>query len=163
MKPLNYKKRKNSIFQFILVFGAMILVLFITGFLTLKTGEYGINVLEKRHSQYTEIYKKKAALTYEVEEIIKRLYQINNKDRTSSQHKKYQNLISDIRDKITENIQKEENPDDFMVYNEMVNVIKIIQGNLDTHEEKREKYDYIETQLEQCKDKYIEEQEKKNK
>jgi hypothetical protein len=163
MKPLNYKERKINLLQFALVFGIMLLIMFLTGYLTLKTGKLGVDVLEKKHSLYSEVFRKKASLNYDLEEIIKRLYQINNKDRNLSQHKKFQDLISDVRDNIIESIKDEERPEEFVFYQEIADQIKAIQSDLDTYEEDSEKYVLIEELLERCKEKYIEEQAKKKK
>lgn len=162
MKPLNYKERRKALFQFAIIFGVMIVMLFITGLFILKTGERGVEVLEKKHSLYSESFRKKAAFTFEVEEIIKKLHQINNKDRNLSQHKKYQDLVSNIRDNISESILKEEEEDaeEFIVYKELIKIIKEIQSDLDTHEEVSEKYTNIEELLVRCKEKYIEDQKK---
>jgi gas vesicle protein len=164
MKPLNYKERRKALFQFSLVFGVMIIVMFITGYVMLKTGERGVQVLEIKHSRYSEAFRKKAAFTFEIEEIIKRLYQINNKKRSFSQHKKFQDLVSNMRDKITESVKKEEeeNVEEFIIYQELVTIIKDIQNDLDTYEEANEKYMNIESLLERCNEKYIEEKEKTN-
>jgi len=163
MKPLNYKERRIGLLQFGLVFGILIFILFIVGFFTLKTGGLGVDVLEKKHAAYSESFRTKATLTYDLEEIIKRLYQINNKDRNLSEHKKFQDLISDIRDKMAEIINTEKKPEEFVIYHEMLTVIKAIQSDLDTYEEDHDKYVYLEELLERCKEKYIEEQAKKKK
>lgn len=161
MKPLNNKERKKNLLQFTLIFGIMTLTLFISGFMTIKTAKKGIDVLEKKHARYSEIFRKKAALFFEVEEIIKKLHQLKNKDRNLSQHKKFQTLISNIRDKISESINKEEKSEEFIVYLEMVDEIKAIQNDLDIYEEGNEKYEYLDELLEKCKEKYIENQENK--
>ncbi|MGB0879530.1 MAG: hypothetical protein ACPGTO_03085 [Polaribacter sp.] len=165
MRPLNYKERRKGLFQFAIIFGVMILLLFITGFFILKTGERGVQVLEEKHSGYSETFRKKAAFTFEVEAIIKRLYQINNKNRNLSEHKKFQALVSDIREKITESVaaEGEENIEEFIIYKELMIIIQEIQSDLDTYEEGNEEYMNIEELLARCKEKYIEEQEKKNK
>ncbi|OEK09815.1 hypothetical protein A8C32_09905 [Flavivirga aquatica] len=162
MKPLNYKERKAGLLQFILVFSMMIVIMFVTGFMTIKTGKQGVDVLEKKYTRYSDAFRKKAALSYEIEEIIKRLYQMNNKNRNLGQHKKFQDLVSNVRDRVVQGIE-EEDSEEFVIYGEMVSVIKAIQGDLDTYKEGDEKYIYLEELLERCKEKYIEEQEKKNK
>ena len=165
MKPLNYIERRKALFQFAIVFGVMIVLMYIAGFFILRTGERGVEVLEKKHSRYSDAFRKKAAFTFEIEEIIKKLHQINNKERNLSQHKKFQDLISTIRDKISEGIigGEKENAEEFIIYQELILIIKETQSDLDTYEEVNEKYINIEELLERCKEKYIEEQEKKNK
>lgn len=163
MKPLNYVDRRKNLLEFALIFSVTISVLFITGFLMLKTAQLGVNVLEEKHAKYSETFRKKAALTYDIEEMIKKLYQINDKNRNLSQHKKFQDLVSDIRDKVAQNISEDENPEKFTVYQEMINVIKVIQNDWDTYKEENEKYMYLEELLERCKEKYMEELEKKSK
>ncbi len=163
MKPLNYTERKESIWQFVIVFFVMVSVMFIAGFLMLKTGEKGVAVLEEKNAKYSDMFRKKAEMVYNFEEIIRKLNQINNKERNLSQHKKFQDLISDDCDKIEQIIQEEENKEDFAIYTEMLTIVKDIQANTDTLKENDEKYQYIEELLERCKEKYLEEKEKKDK
>lgn len=163
MKPLNYKERKIGFLQFAFVFGIMILLMFSVGYLTFRTGGLGVDVLEKKHRIYTESFRKKAELNFDIEEIIKRLYQINSKERNLSQHKKYQDLISDIRNKMYESINTEKAAEDYVIYAELIAIVKETQIDLDTYEEDFEKRAIIEDLLERCEEKYIQEQEKKNK
>ncbi len=163
MKPLNYKKRRKGYLLFVLVFGILILLLFLAGYLTIKTGEKGVIILEEKHKRYTDIYRKKAALSFEIDEIITRLNKMGTKERNLSQYKQFQSLISDIREQVIKRIDKDANPDDFLVYKEMIEEIKVIQDNYDSYKEDHEKFRFIESQLEKCKVKYIEEQGKKNK
>lgn len=159
MKPLNLKERKKSIKQFAVVFGVMVAVMFVAGILTLTTGERGVEALELKHSRYSEMFRKKAALTYQLKEIVKRLHQINNKERSLSQHKRFQDLVSSACDEIRRSVEEEsdENKEDFAVYMEMISLIKDIQADLDVNKVDSEKYNYLENMIERCKEKYLEE------
>ena len=163
MKPLNYIQRKKGVLQFSLVFGILFVLMFFIGFLTVKTGGLGVDVLENKHSLYSDSFRKKATLNYDIEDIIKRFYQINSKERNLSQHKKFQDLISDISDRVSESIKTKNSSDEFIIYSELVAITKEVQSHLDTYEEDVEKYDYQQELLEHCIEKYIEELEKKNK
>ena len=163
MKPLNHSQRQKGYKSFFLVFSVLIIILFTTGFLTIKAGEKGVDVLEEKHKHYTNVFREKAALSFDIDEIIKRLNQLNTKDRNLSQYKQFQSLVTDIREQITDRIEKDSSPEAFIVYKEMVSEIKAIQDNFDTYKKDDEKYTFIEDQIEKCKEKYIEEQDKKNK
>lgn len=161
MKPLNFKERKKELIKFYLVFAVLILAVFLSGFLTLKTGEFGVDVLGKKHAEFTESFRIKATLTHDLDEIIKRLSQINNRERNLGEHKKYQDLISEIRNKMTTTINAAKKPEEFVLYSELITIIKDIQSDLDNYKEDHENYYYIEELLERCKEKYIEERRRK--
>lgn len=157
MKPLNQKERRIAKLQFFLIFGIMLSILFGCGFFTIKTGKKGVDVLEEKYAKYTSIFQEQAALSYEIDNIIKRLYQLKNKNRTLPQHKQFQLIISNLRDEISESIkQSDEKIADFAIYEEMINQVKTIQSVLDTYEEDNEKYHYYEDLLTKCIEKYQE-------
>lgn len=162
MKPLNHKERRKAFLQFTLAFSLLLLFFFLCCFFSLYTGEKGIKVLEERHAQYTAIFEKQAAFSYDIDNIIKQLYQLKNKDRTLSQHRQFQELISKMLDDIAEDIKKSEQPDNLAVYSEMVDQIKEEQVVLDQYEEDNEEYSYFNELLATCITKYQEEAKKRN-
>ncbi len=161
MKPLNHEERKNTLSQFAIIFSVTTIVLFIIGFLTLFTGKLGVDVLEKRHEVYTNSFRRKATLTFQIEEIIKLLNKKNDKTRSLSQHKKFQDLISIEIEKIDSSIQEAENLEEYIIFKKMITIIKAIQGDLDAYEEGYEKYSSLNDLLERCKEKYIKDQKNK--
>ena len=129
MKPLNYKERNTGLLQFILVFGIMTIVIFTSAVIAVKTGKSGVSVLQERNTDYRNIFEKKASLSNDIDEILKYLYQLKNKDRSLTQHKQFQVLISSIRDKIAETIQEGRTGNKFIVYQEMIDEINLLRQN----------------------------------
>lgn len=158
MKPQNSDDFRKGWWQFILVFSIMIAMMFSVGFFTIKTGIAGVGVMEKRYTHYSEMFRKKAALTYKIDEILKLLNQANTKKRTRSQFKGLENMLSKACDDILESIGKEANENNFTVYVEMVNIIKDIQTELEISRGHSEQYDDLENRLKICTEKYNEAQ-----
>ncbi|WP_459211969.1 hypothetical protein [Aquimarina rhabdastrellae] len=157
MKPLNYKERKRSTVQFVIVFVVCLFVVFWSSFVSLYTGKKGIEVLEKKHAEYNEVFEKQAAITFDMDNIIKMLYQLKNKKRTLNEHKQFQGLISNLRRDIeTKIIITEEliDAEQFQLYKELLAQIKEIQTTVDNYENEAEEYLYNKELLEKCREKY---------
>lgn len=163
MKALNQTERKKAGIKFISVFGLLLIVFSLCSFFTIQTGKKGISVLEKRHAGYTKIFEKQAAFSYEIDNIIKQLYQLKKKNRTLSQHRQFQGIISGLRDEINQEIADSEYEEQLAVYGEMLNQVKQIQAVLDKFEEDNEEYAYFNELLERCIEKYQEEARKQNR
>lgn len=158
MKPLNYKKRKTSKLNFILVFSLTLFVLFWSGFFAIYTGKKGIDVLEKKHAEYNRVFEKQAAITFDIDEIIKLIYKLKNKKRTLGEHKQFQSLISNLRIEIEKEIEEIESikSNQFELYTELLSQVKVIQSIIDDYENESEEYLYNKELLEKCREKYRE-------
>lgn len=156
MKSLNYKKRKKAQLQFLFVFLLALLVVFGSSFFTIYTGKKGIEVLEKKHAEYNEVFEKQASITFQIDEITKLVYKLKNKKRTLGEHKQFQGLISNMRTDIEREIENKEKltTDQFQLYVELLGQIKAIQSIIDDYENESEEYLYNKELLEKCREKY---------
>ncbi|MCV6629608.1 MAG: hypothetical protein OIF50_07085 [Flavobacteriaceae bacterium] len=158
MKPTNLKERKRSIWIFVLIFSMLLGMITLCGYLTLQTGRAGVLALEQKHAAYTSIFEKQVSYVYKIEDIIKRLNHILEKDRTLSQHKQYQMIISNLRDELQNDMALLDASDKehFEIYTAFENQISVIQDVLDKYEAEQEIYYSKKELLERCKEKYEE-------
>ncbi len=160
MKSLNYKKRKKAQLHFLFVFSSTLLLIFCSSFFTIYAGKKGVEVLEKKHTEYNKIFEKHAAITFEIDEITKLVYKLKNKKRTLGEHKQFQGLISSMRMNIEKEIEKTEmmTVNQFQLYKELLGQIKAIQSIIDDYENEAEEYLYNRDLLEKCREKYREQE-----
>jgi hypothetical protein len=156
VKPLNYKKRRASQLRFLLVFSITLTLLFCSSLFAIYTGEKGINVLEKKHSEYNDIFEKQAFISFKIDEMTKYLYRLKNKKRTLGEHKQFQGLISNMRTDVENEIKNTTSDVEyqFQLYTELLRQIKEIQEVVDDYENESEEYLYNKELLEKCREKY---------
>ncbi len=158
MKPLNHAKRKTSKRHFYFVFGVTILLLFGSGFFAISQAQKGVAILEENHANYNKIFERQANITFALEDIIKKLYQLKNNERSLGEHRQFQSLLSDLRINILKDMEvhKVQHSDAYSVYEELLAQVKTIQAMLDKYEEESEEYHYNKELLEKCREKYQE-------
>ncbi|MBE7635045.1 hypothetical protein J2Q11_12170 [Tenacibaculum finnmarkense genomovar finnmarkense] len=156
MKPLNYKKRRASQLRFLLVFSITLTLLFCSSLFAIYTGKKGIDVLEKKHAEYNDIFEKQAFITFKIDEMTKYLYRLKNKKRTLGEHKQFQGLISNMRTNVEREIKNTASSieNQFQLYIELLRQIKEIQAVVDNYENESEEYLYNKELLEKCREKY---------
>ncbi|MEP0213461.1 MAG: type VI secretion system TssO [Cellulophaga sp.] len=157
MKPLNYIKRRKQILKFSLYFSFLIIVLLVCGSFTLNTATKGITLLNEKKASYDAIFNKQAQLNYQLEDIYKNLSSLKNKQRTLTEHKEMQKLISDTRLSLEKEINiNKQDAKHYELYQELFKHLGEIQSIMDVYKKEESKRLYNIDQLEKCKQKYKE-------
>lgn len=157
MKALNYKERRKANTKFIGMFLATLLLMFGCGFFVLQLAHKGVDVLEKEHSTYTRAFQNQALVTFKIEEAIDKIKSLKTVNRTISQQKHLQGIISNIRLDIEAIIKKDQTPlKEFALYSQLLDQISAIQSTIDLFERDEESYRYSQQLLERCREKYRE-------
>lgn len=155
MKPLNNDNRRKQILGFSSYFVILLVFLFACSYLTLVIAKKGIILLEDKRDKYEIVFKKQAEITFELENILKNLYSLQNKERNMGEHKQMQKLITDARKLIEEEIDTVDVKNKpYMLYFEFLNQIEDFQGVMDSYQKEKEKHTHNMEQLEKCKEKY---------
>lgn len=157
MKALNKKERKKANVRFIAMFSVTLILIFGCSFFVLRIAHEGVKVLEKKHATYTKIFQNQALVTFKVEEIIEKIYNLKKFDRTINEQKNLQGLISNIRMDIEKLIMDETTElDEFALYAQLLEQVSVIQSTIDLFEEDEEDHKYNQELLERCREKYRE-------
>ncbi len=157
MKALNKKERKKANVRFIAMFSVTLILIFGCSFFVLQIAHEGVKVLEKKHATYTKIFQNQALVTFKVEEIIEKIYNLKKYDRTINEQKNLQGLISNIRMDIEKLINDETTElDEFALYAQLLEQVSVIQSTIDLFEEDEEAHKYSQELLERCREKYRE-------
>ena len=183
MKPVNSAAYKSAVFQFSVFFSLLAIVTALSIIFTLKTATFGVDVLEQKHKSYVSVFVQQSKISNNLDQLIRYLFQLKNKDRTSSQHKKLQIMISELKDKIKLDIEKNnastinlalqntalpqqlnrvrqltERVDNLTskedIYLEMLSVVNAIQKNLDEIKKNQEDHVYQSMLLDKCINRY---------
>ncbi len=155
MKPLNYPERKRQILTFGVYFGVLLIFIFTCFLLTLITAKKGIELLENKKDRYEKVFKKQAEISFQLENIYKNLYSLQNKNRNLGEHKQMQKLITDARKRIEADIDTTDVNNKYCkLYFEFLNQIKDFQGVMDIYQKEKDKHSHNTEQLERCKEKY---------
>ena len=157
MKALNKKERKKANRRFIAIFMSTLILMFGCGFFVLKIAHEGVQVLEKRHTTYTKAFANQAFVTFRIEEIIDKIYNLKKGARTINEQKNLQGLISSIRLDI-EKLVKDEQTElkEFALYEQLLVQVSVIQTTIDLFKEDEESHKYSQQLLEKCREKYRE-------
>lgn len=157
MKPLNHKERRRANWRFMAVFTTMLFLLFGCGFFVLQIAHKGVEVLEQKHSKYTKAFENQALITFRIEEIIDKIYSLKTVNRSINEQKHLQGLISSVRMDLENIIEKETTTlDEFTLYTQLLEQVKVIQATIDLFEQDEESYRYSQQLLERCREKYRE-------
>lgn len=157
MKPLNHIKRRKQILKFSLYFSFLIIVLLVCGSFTLNTATKGITLLNEKKASYDAIFNKQAQLNYQLEDIYKNLSSLKNKQRTLTEHKEMQKLISDTRLSLEKEINvNKQDAKHYELYQELFEHLGEIQSIMDVYKKEESKRLHNIDQLEKCKQKYRE-------
>lgn len=179
MKPVNSAAFKTAVFQFSVFFSLLTIVTALSIVFVLQTGRTGINILEEQHHSYTKLFIQQSKIANDLDQLIRYLYQLKNKNRTASQHKKLQIITSELKDKIKLEIKKNQPslqnlglgqaklPSQLSrlqqledqakkvtgntnIYLEMLNVVVVIQKLLDQIKENQENHLHQSELLDKC-------------
>lgn len=155
MKPLNHKELKSQKIRFVLVYLITLIIVFSSSCFTIITASKGVAVLEDKYAGYNRIFEDQAAITFDLDEIIKKLHQLKGGKRTLSEHKQFQLLISKLRMDI-EGIMKKEalKSRKFPLYEELLIEIKTIQAVIDRFGIAEEEYIQDKVMYERCIKRY---------
>jgi hypothetical protein len=157
MKPLNHKVLNKQKKKFLFIFFITLLVVFWSSYFTITTAKKGVEVLEKKYATYNKIFEEQAAITFDVDEIIKKLHQFKSGKRTLSEHKQFQLLISDLRVQVKKVIHKSESKSEaFILYKELLEEIKTIQSVVDQFRIVEDEYQEDKELYERCIERYSE-------
>ncbi|MBL4746749.1 MAG: hypothetical protein JKY08_10320 [Flavobacteriaceae bacterium] len=155
MRPLNYKEVKKQKIRFILVYIITLIIVFCSSCFTIITASKGVTVLEDKYAGYNKIFEDQAGITFDLDEIIKKLHQIKGGKRTLSEHKQFQLLISKLRISIEKIIKESDaKPDTFLLYEEVLVEIKTIQSVIDRFGIAEEEYLQDKEMYERCIQRY---------
>ncbi len=155
MKPLNHKELNKQKIRFVLVYLITLIIVFSSSSFTIITAYKGVAVLEEKYDGYNKIFGDQAAITFDLDEIIKKLHQLKGGKRTLSEHKQFQLLISKLRSDIEKIIKKDAlNPREFPLYEELLIEIKTIQSVIDKFGIAEEEYLQDKEMYERCIKKY---------
>lgn len=155
MKALNYNKRRKQIFNFFVSFFFTITAVFLCLYITLVIAEKGVTLIEKKQSNYNEVFKKQAMLNFKMEELFKNLYSLKNKRRNIGEYRQMQKIITNTRIEIRQNIDstKKENHY-YKIYGEFLSEIRNIQSLLENYNKEVGIREANKQQLEKCREKY---------
>ncbi len=159
MKPLNHTNRVKQILIFSLYFGLTLLILSICGTFTLITAQKGISLLEQKKADYDAVFVTQTKLNFELDKLFRNLNDLKNKNRTASEHKQMQKLITTDRMLMQESINisdKEGHMERYALYTLILANIKDVQSTLDVYERESNRRLYNKEQLEKCRKKYEE-------
>lgn len=157
MKPLNYKEVKQFRNKFVLIFSITLLVVFSSLYFTFMTAQKGVEVLEKKHQNFNNLFEKQTVISLELDDIIKLLYKLKNKNRTLNEHIQFQKLISASIEKIEMKIRSESDSEfNYSIYTELLTQVKAVQATIDEYKVEEEEYIYNKELLERCRKKYQE-------
>jgi len=163
MKPLNHKELKKGKKNFSLIFLTTLIIIFCSSYFAMITAKKGVAVLEDKYAGYNKIFEDQAAITFDLNEIIKKLHQLKSGKRTLNEHKQFQLLISDLRNNIEEIIEKgKRESEEFSLYKELLIEIKTIQFVIDRLGIDEEEYLQDKELYERCIQKYSELNSKKS-
>ena len=139
MKPSNYDRRVEGFIAFYAVFAVLLLVFFISSYITISIAEKGINLLEEKRNKYEQVFKHQAELNFMLDDLNKKLFALRSKKRNAGEHKQLQKIISEAREELEKDI----------------DTTKIeIQTVMDLYEIEDNKRSYYIEQLEKCKQIY---------
>lgn len=160
----NKPDRRRMLLFFTLSFLLLLVGIGGAGAFTLLTAQRGVALLEQKASAYDRVLQKQAEMNFQLEELFKDLHSLRTKPRTSSEYKYMQKRITENRMLMEEELamMNEEERKPYVVYAEILEVIKATQGELDELDAVRRDRLYNMDQLEKCRKKYQELSKSKN-
>ena len=105
MDAKNKKERKSAITSFSLLFFFTLLLFLLLGITTLTTAKKGISMLEEKKVRYDEIFRKQADYNFRIDNLLRNINSLKNKDRTNNEHKQLQQIITQERVRMEDEIE----------------------------------------------------------
>jgi len=160
----NKPERRRMLLLFMLSFLVLLVGIGSAGAFTLLTAQRGVALLEQKSSAYDRVLQKQAEMNFQLEELFKDLHSLRTKSRTSSEYKYMQKRITQNRMLMEEELSmmNEEERKPYVIYTEILEVVKATQGELDELDAVRRDRLYNMDQLEKCRKKYQELSKSKN-
>lgn len=157
MNASNKSERIKARFVYAGMFCLTLLVIGVCGIMSIVTAQKGIAMLELKKSEYDVVFKKQVEFNFQIEELFRDLNNLKMKRRSTSEHKHMQQIITEKRTLIENELSDTNNTDPkFSAYCNMMDYIKYIQSLMDELDaESRERESNME-QLEKCRTKYQE-------
>lgn len=161
----NKPERRRMLLLFMLSFFVLLVGIGSAGAFTLLTAQRGVALLEQKASTYDRVLQKQAEMNFQLEELFKDLHSLRTKSRTSSEYKYMQKRITQNRMLMEEELSmmNEEERKPYVIYAEILEVVKATQGELDELDAVRRDRLYNMDQLEKCRKKYQELSKSKSK
>ena len=155
MRPKNYNKRNTSIAIFGALFIVLLLVFFISSYITISIAEEGINLLEEKRNKYEQVFKQQAELNFMLDDLNKKLFALRSKKRNAGEHKQLQKIISEAREELEKDIDTTKvGNEHYTIYSQLLSQVREIQTVMDLYEIEDNKRSYYIEQLEKCKQIY---------
>ncbi len=155
MRPKNYNKRNTSIAIFGALFIVLLLVFFISSYITISIAEEGINLLEEKRNKYEQVFKQQAELNFMLDDLNKKLFALRSKKRNAGEHKQLQKIISETREELEKDIDTTKvGNEHYTIYSQLLSQVREIQTVMDLYEIEDNKRSYYIEQLEKCKQIY---------
>ncbi|MEM0940694.1 MAG: hypothetical protein AAF600_16965 [Bacteroidota bacterium] len=157
MKAKNFQIIRKAKIKFGFIFLVTLCIIFVGGFLAIRTAQEGILILEERYDQYTGISEKQAIYNFEISKIISYINKLRIRERSRNEHKVLQGIITEERKKIMFELESDSLRDQeyFVVYEEILKEVQEIQSILDESKQKKETLGRTKEELEKCKEKYF--------
>ena len=155
MKPSNYDRRVEGFIAFYAVFAVLLLVFFISSYITISIAEKGINLLEEKRNKYEQVFKHQAELNFMLDDLNKKLFALRSKKRNAGEHKQLQKIISEAREELEKDIDTTKiGNEHYTIYSQLLSQVREIQSVMDLYEIEDNKRSYYIEQLEKCKQIY---------
>lgn len=157
MEASNKKERIRAKFIFSVMFGITLVYIGLAGIMSIVTAQKGIDMLELKKAEYDAVFKKQVELNFQIEDIFRDLNNLKMKNRTSSEHKHMQQIITQKRTMMENELNDTDDADPkFMAYKNILVHIKTIQSIMDNLDSESRKRENNMEQLEKCRTKYQE-------
>jgi hypothetical protein len=146
MDAKNKKERKSAITSFSLLFFFTLLLFLLLGITTLTTAKKGISMLEEKKVRYDEIFRKQADYNFRIDNLLRNINSLKNKDRTNNEHKQLQQIITQERVRMEDEIEMmDADSVYFSLYKAMLRQIQATQEVSDQlYKESRQREYYLE-------------------
>ena len=140
------KERKSAITSFSLLFFFTLLLFLLLGITTLTTAKKGISMLEEKKVRYDEIFRKQADYNFRIDNLLRNINSLKNKDRTNNEHKQLQQIITQERVRMEDEIEMmDADSVYFSLYKAMLRQIQATQEVSDQlYKESRQREYYLE-------------------
>lgn len=148
MEAKNKKDRKKARTAFLAWFSLTLLLFFSFGIFTLIIAQKGISMLEEKKARYDGIFRKQADYNFRMDEMYRNMHSLTIKERTGNEHRLLQQIITQERDKMLDEIGMSDNDSNsYMLYKSMLAQIRTTQENIDHYDKEARKRKYNLGQL----------------
>lgn len=148
MEAKNKKERKKARTAFLVWFALTLLLFFTFGVFTLTIAQKGISMLEEKKARYDGIFRKQADYNFRMDEMYRNMHSLTIKERTGNEHRLLQQIITQERDKMLDEIGMSDNDsNNYMLYKSVLTQIRTTQETIDNYDKEARKRVYNLGQL----------------